>query len=112
VRGAQEAAALAEQIITAGVDAGLLMRSAEDETFDGRTIRLAGRPRLNFGSCGYLGLELDPRLRAAVCAAVSITRSATVICGGRNSPERRSSARSPRAIADPHRFRQGHQEDL
>ena len=70
MRGAQEAAALAEQIITAGVDAGLLMRSAEDETFDGRTIRLAGRPRLNFGSCGYLGLELDPRLRAAVCAAV------------------------------------------
>lgn len=70
MRGAREAAALAEQVITAGVDAGVLMRSAEDDVLDGRTIRLDGRSLLNFGSCGYLGLELDPRLREAVCAAV------------------------------------------
>ena len=29
-----------------------------------------GRPVLNFGSCGYLGLEFDPRLQAGVSEAV------------------------------------------
>jgi 7-keto-8-aminopelargonate synthetase-like enzyme len=70
MRDAREAMALAEQFISDGLDAGILMRSAEDEVLDGRTVRLSGRPRLNFGSCGYLGLELDPRLREAACAAV------------------------------------------
>src|ERR1700722_1426641 len=49
---------------------GLLLRTPDDEPLDGRTLSLGGRPTLNFGSCSYLGLELDPRMQAAVCAAV------------------------------------------
>ncbi|WP_052280892.1 aminotransferase class I/II-fold pyridoxal phosphate-dependent enzyme [Nocardia vulneris] len=70
MRSAGDIARLTEELVTAAADAGLIMRSAEDEELDGRTVRLDGRPRLNFGSCSYLGLELDPRLRAAACAAV------------------------------------------
>jgi len=49
---------------------GLAMRTAEDSSLDGRTVRLEGRPRINFGSCSYLGLELDPRVRAGAIEAV------------------------------------------
>ena len=70
MRRNQEAAALTEQFVTSGVDIGVLMRAAEDDVLDGRTIRLDGSQKLNFSSCGYLGLELDPRLREAACAAV------------------------------------------
>jgi len=36
--------------------------AAEDERFEGRTIHVAGRTLLSFGSCSYLGLEFDPRI--------------------------------------------------
>ncbi|MGC4089312.1 MAG: aminotransferase class I/II-fold pyridoxal phosphate-dependent enzyme [Polyangiaceae bacterium] len=53
------------------LDSGhLLNRIAEDERFDGRTITLDGRRLVNFGSCSYLGLETDTRLKAAACEAV------------------------------------------
>lgn len=71
MRHAAQAAELAEQLVSAGVDIGVLMRAAEDDTLDGRTILLDGKPRLNFASCGYLGLELDPRLQEAARAAVT-----------------------------------------
>ncbi|MDD4148543.1 MAG: aminotransferase class I/II-fold pyridoxal phosphate-dependent enzyme [Bacteroidales bacterium] len=34
----------------------------EDEKIDGKSITIDGRKLVNFGSCGYLGLELDQRL--------------------------------------------------
>jgi 7-keto-8-aminopelargonate synthetase-like enzyme len=43
---------------------------AEDERFDGRIITLNGRRLVNFGSCSYLGLETDARLKTAACEAV------------------------------------------
>jgi 7-keto-8-aminopelargonate synthetase-like enzyme len=43
---------------------------AEDERFDGRTITLNGKRVVNFGSCSYLGLETDARLKTAACEAV------------------------------------------
>lgn len=49
---------------------GLIHRVAEDERFDGRTITLDGRSLVNFGSCSYLGLETDARLKTAACEAV------------------------------------------
>ena len=49
---------------------GLIHRVAEDESLDGRTITLGARQLVNFGSCSYLGLETDPRLKAAACAAI------------------------------------------
>lgn len=49
---------------------GLVCRVAEDECFDGRCITLDGRRLVNFGSCSYLGLETDPRLKTAACEAI------------------------------------------
>lgn len=49
---------------------GLVCRFAEDERFDGRCITLDGRRVVNFGSCSYLGLETDARLKTAACEAV------------------------------------------
>lgn len=41
---------------------GIGLLQAEDERLDGRSVRVDGRRLLNFCSCSYLGLELDPRL--------------------------------------------------
>ena len=49
---------------------GLVCQFAEDERFDGRTLMLKGQRRINFGSCSYLGLETDARLKTAACEAV------------------------------------------
>jgi 7-keto-8-aminopelargonate synthetase-like enzyme len=70
VRTAEERLALLDEMVTEAAGLGLLMRTPDDEPLDGRTLSLRGRSTLNFGSCSYLGLELDPRMREAVCAAV------------------------------------------
>jgi 7-keto-8-aminopelargonate synthetase-like enzyme len=49
---------------------GLVSRFAEDERFDGRCITLDGQQRVSFGSCSYLGLETDARLKTAACEAI------------------------------------------
>jgi 7-keto-8-aminopelargonate synthetase-like enzyme len=49
---------------------GLVHLNAEDERIDGRFVTLFGRRHLNFGSCSYVGLETDPRLKSAACEAV------------------------------------------
>ncbi len=49
---------------------GLVCQVAEDERFDGRSVTLNGRRLVNFGSCSYLGLETDARLKTAACEAV------------------------------------------
>jgi 7-keto-8-aminopelargonate synthetase-like enzyme len=59
-----------DQMVSAGAADGLALRTPDDLPLDGRTLRFDGRPVLNFGSCSYLGLEFDPRLRAGVCEAV------------------------------------------
>jgi 7-keto-8-aminopelargonate synthetase-like enzyme len=41
---------------------GIGLLEAEDERLDGRSVRVGGRRLLQFCSCSYLGLELDPRL--------------------------------------------------
>jgi 7-keto-8-aminopelargonate synthetase-like enzyme len=50
--------------------AGVVHLRAEDAQLDGRTVRIRGRRVLNFASCSYLGLELDPRLKAGAVDAV------------------------------------------
>ena len=55
---------------------GLIMRTPDEGApVDGRTLTLDGRVHLNFGSCSYLGLELDPRLRDGVVDAVMRLRT-------------------------------------
>jgi len=53
---------LAHRIIGAARDLGLVHQIAEDAALGGRTLRLHDRDLIHFGSCSYLGLELDPRL--------------------------------------------------
>lgn len=42
----------------------------EDKQLDGRIITAYGNPMVNFGSCGYLGLEMDKRLKDAAIEAI------------------------------------------
>jgi 7-keto-8-aminopelargonate synthetase-like enzyme len=59
-----------DEVISDGVRRGLLHNDVEDDVLDGRSVTVAGRRLVNFGSCSYLGLETDPRLKAAVRDAV------------------------------------------
>jgi 7-keto-8-aminopelargonate synthetase-like enzyme len=58
------------QIVTDGVNKGILHLYTEDGTLAGNSIMLKGRPVVNFGSCSYLGLEFDERLKTAAKKAV------------------------------------------
>ncbi len=59
-----------DSMITEAVHRGLMHHTAEDEVLNGRIVTVGGRELLNFGSCSYLGLELDPRLKAGAIDAV------------------------------------------
>ncbi|WP_211281309.1 aminotransferase class I/II-fold pyridoxal phosphate-dependent enzyme [Mycobacterium angelicum] len=65
-----ERLAILDESVTEGVSDGLLHLEPQDASFGGRVITLAGREHVSFGSCSYLGLELDPRLREATIEAV------------------------------------------
>ncbi|MEX2568095.1 MAG: aminotransferase class I/II-fold pyridoxal phosphate-dependent enzyme [Cyclobacteriaceae bacterium] len=43
---------------------------AEDERLEGKYFTIQGKKMLNFGSCSYLGLETDLRLKAAAIQAI------------------------------------------
>ena len=43
---------------------------SEDTEMDGRHVTLAGRRHVNFGSCSYVGLETDDRLKDGACDAI------------------------------------------
>lgn len=59
-----------DEVISDGVHRGLLHDDVGDTELDGRHITVGGRRLVSFGSCSYLGLETDERLRAAVRDAV------------------------------------------
>ncbi len=67
---AEELRAAIDEIFSAGVRRGLLHNDVEDAELDGRHITVHGQRLVNFGSCSYLGLETDPRMKAAVREAV------------------------------------------
>ena len=54
-----------------GIARGLGHLTAEDAQLGGRFVTLRGRRQINFGSCSYLGLETDLRLKNAACDAVA-----------------------------------------
>ncbi len=62
--------AIANWVVTESIKRGLGHLSIEDERIDGRTITLHGREMVNFGSCSYLGLEMDPRLADGAIDAI------------------------------------------
>ena len=50
---------------------GIVHTDAEDEILDGRHITIKGNKLLYFGSCGYLGLEHDSRLKLGAIDAIN-----------------------------------------
>src|SRR4051794_26476619 len=67
---AEERLAILDDVLTEAVGKGLMQLDPGDGSLDGRTVSLEGRPRVNFGSCSYLGLELDQRMKDATIDAV------------------------------------------
>jgi 7-keto-8-aminopelargonate synthetase-like enzyme len=61
---------LVDEAFTHGILLGLLHLTAEDDELGGRSVTLRGHRQINFGSCSYLGLETDVRLKSAACDAV------------------------------------------
>jgi len=59
-----------DQIISDGVRKGILHLYTDGGELSGNQIILKGKPVINFGSCSYLGLEFDPRLREASKTAI------------------------------------------
>ena len=96
----------------AAIARGLAHLTAEDEELSGRFVTLRGRRHVNFGSCSYLGLETDLRLKNAACDAVSRygvqfassrayvscpPTASSSVCSGRSSRRRWSSRRRRRS---------------
>ena len=58
------------EIISTGRSRNLLHLNAENETFNGRDVQIDGKNLINFGSCSYLGLEMDDRLKQGAIDAI------------------------------------------
>ena len=61
---------LVDESVTSGISHGVGHLIAEDHHLGGRLVTLGGRPMVNFGSCSYLGLETDLRLKDGAIDAV------------------------------------------
>jgi 7-keto-8-aminopelargonate synthetase-like enzyme len=59
-----------DQIVTDGVNKGILHLYTEDNMLIDNSLILKGKRVINFGSCSYLGLEFDERLKTASKLAV------------------------------------------
>jgi 7-keto-8-aminopelargonate synthetase-like enzyme len=63
--------AIHERHFQRGVDAGIIRVQMEDEKLFGPHITIRGQQVVNFGTCSYLGLGLDPRLLRAAAGAIN-----------------------------------------
>jgi 7-keto-8-aminopelargonate synthetase-like enzyme len=61
---------IVDQIVTDGVNKGILHLYTEDIKLSDNVISLKGKSVINFGSCSYLGLEFDERLKNGAKLAV------------------------------------------
>jgi 7-keto-8-aminopelargonate synthetase-like enzyme len=61
---------LADQVFTTGRNMGVMQLYTEDTYLNGNTITIQNQKMVNFGSCSYLGLEVDERLKEASIEAV------------------------------------------
>ncbi len=66
----EHAIRLVQERMDLAIDGGLIRLRVQDQSTTGRTITVRGRELLNFGSCAYLGLNTDDRLKAGAKAAV------------------------------------------
>lgn len=60
-----------DQIISDGVNRGILHLYTEGNQIGDNRVIIKGKTVLNFGSCSYLGLEFDPRLREGSKEAIN-----------------------------------------
>ena len=61
---------LFERNVRASQQRGLSALRVEDRNLDGAWLTTGGRRLVNFGSCAYMGLNTDPRLKAAAKDAI------------------------------------------
>jgi 7-keto-8-aminopelargonate synthetase-like enzyme len=59
-----------DQVVTYGIDKGILHLYTGEQSFDGTAIIVNGKQVSNFGSCSYLGLEFDKRLKEGATQAI------------------------------------------
>ena len=59
-----------DQIISDGVRKGILHLYTDETRLNANYIILKGKKVVNFGSCSYLGLEFDSRLKEAAKTAI------------------------------------------
>jgi 7-keto-8-aminopelargonate synthetase-like enzyme len=59
-----------DQIACYGISKGILHLNTSTRPINGTRIIIDERPLVNFGSCSYLGLEFDARVKAAAQAAI------------------------------------------
>lgn len=59
-----------ELAMESAVDAGVIRVKITDEQLRGSMVQIGGRDLINFGSCSYLGLGQDERLKRAATSAV------------------------------------------
>jgi 7-keto-8-aminopelargonate synthetase-like enzyme len=59
-----------DQIISDGVRKGILHLYTDDKKLQDNELTLKGKTVINFGSCSYLGLEFDSRLKESSKAAI------------------------------------------
>jgi 7-keto-8-aminopelargonate synthetase-like enzyme/predicted N-acyltransferase len=52
-----------DECLTSGIKNGIFQVSLENNSLNGRTVTIGGKEVVNFGSCSYLGLEVDERLK-------------------------------------------------
>jgi 7-keto-8-aminopelargonate synthetase-like enzyme len=70
-----------DEVAMSGRKLGILLQTIEDPQLDGKYVKVDGKRVINFGSCSYLGLELDQRMIAGTIDAV--TRYGTVFSSSR-----------------------------
>ena len=59
-----------DQIVSYGIDKGILHLHTGILEFNGTEIIVNEKPIINFGSCSYLGLEFEPELKTAAIEAI------------------------------------------
>lgn len=65
-----EQIATLDKMLSEAVQNRVLHLNIEDKPLNGRSFSSEGKSLLNFGSCSYLGLELDQRLKVAAMDAI------------------------------------------
>lgn len=66
-----QALAATDKSVSKASEMGLIHLTAEDYASNGRTITVNGKELINFGSCSYLGLELDDALKQGAIDAIN-----------------------------------------